>query len=184
MSIDQLFKGLKERLDSEGTTILLNEEGFNEKAKCSFEEPATIEEITKAEKEFKFKFPDDYKQFLLLHNGATIFSRLDEDGRELGGELWLFSIDEVREAIEDYELKKGNYLPIGSVFDQSLAISSEPLKKGSLNYLCIAEIVDEYESIELNLELFLSRYITSSGQNFWEWNWITADRHYEDEEDY
>lgn len=52
------------------------------------------------------------------------------------------------------------------MLDQSLAIMNEPLKKGSLNYLGIAEIVDHYESIDLNVELFLSRYVTTLGENF------------------
>lgn len=130
------------------------------------------------------KFPDDYKEFLLLHNGASLFSRIDEDGEEGGGELWLFSIQEIKEAVEDYNIKKGVYLPIGSVLDQSLAISSEPLKKRSLNYLGIAEIVDHYEPINLNFELFLSRFITTLGENFWEWDSWTADNYYEEDEGY
>ncbi len=183
MVIIQLLKSLKEQLDTEGKLKIITEEGNIEIAQCSFQDPATAEEIKKAEKEFKFEFPDDYKQFLLTHNGATIFSMLDEEGNEMGGELWLFSIDEIREALDDYDIKKGEYLPIGSVLDQSLAICSKPLKKNSLNYLGIAETVDEYEPIQLNFELFLTRYITSSGQNFWEWSWIDADKHYKELEE-
>lgn len=130
------------------------------------------------------RFPDDYKEFLLLHHGASLFSRIEENGEEGGGELWLFSLEEIKEAIEDYNIEKSTFLPIGSVFDQSLAISSEPLKKGSLNYLGIAEIVDHYESINLNFELFLSRFITTLGKNFWGWDSWTVDDYYEEDEDY
>ncbi len=184
MFMQQLLGGLKERLNNDGRMIKTTPEGINVEVECTFEEPASLEEITQAEKDFKMKFPEDYKEFLLLHNGATLFSMIDEDGENCGGELWLFSIDEIKEALEDYNIKKGKFLPIGSVLDQSLAIRSEPLKKGSLNYLGIAEIVDRYESIDLNFELFLSRFITTLGENFWEWGWITADKYYQEKEDY
>lgn len=78
-------------------------EGLKEEVKCTFEEPASPEEIIQAEKDLKMKFPEDYKEFLLLHNGATLFSSIGEDGVENGGELWLFSIKEIKEAIEDYD---------------------------------------------------------------------------------
>ena len=183
MFTKQLLTSLKERLNEKGRLLKTTPEGVNIEVVCTFEEPASPEEIIQAEKDFKMKFPDDYKEFLLQHNGASLFSGI-EYGEEIGGELWLFSIEEIKEAIEDYKIEKGKFLPIGAVLDQSLAISSEPLKKGSLNYLGIAEIVDHYEPINLNFELFLSRFITTLGENFWEWDSWTADNYYEEDEGY
>lgn len=94
-SIKELLIELKSQLDEDNARahskgLLDREDKFVLKEECSFNAPASLSEIQPLEKELAVTFPADYRAFLLLHNGMTLFSRYLV-------EYNFFSLDEIRE---------------------------------------------------------------------------------------
>ncbi|MGN1315136.1 MAG: SMI1/KNR4 family protein [Lachnospiraceae bacterium] len=72
---------------------------------CSFSwnEPAGIEEIEAFEEKYHCRFPEDYREFLLVSNGATIFKTEDGDNG-----YQLLSLKEIE--AETRELREDGYV--------------------------------------------------------------------------
>ncbi|MFD0048717.1 SMI1/KNR4 family protein [Actinomycetes bacterium NPDC127524] len=177
--IEQTLTGLKSRLDEKFSMVVSRPEGENGQVVCSFNEPAAMEQIREFEKDTNWILPKDFIEFLLLHNGCTIFDSLDE-GENIGGGLIIHSLEDIKSTYEDLQTDEA-FIPIGSVLDQYLAISIKRLNEQNPNYLLISEIAGEesFDPIELNFELFLDRYIVSQGDTFWSWPIYTAENYYD-----
>lgn len=63
-------EALKKRLDSKGLLEVQQEKGYVGKMKVTFNPPTTEKELQK----LPFTVPEDYEEFLRLHNGGLIFS--------------------------------------------------------------------------------------------------------------
>jgi len=102
--VDLTLEGLKKRLDSENTLLVQAETGYSEPAKFFFYPSASEDEISTFQNELGVRFPVDYKEFLLRHNGSNLFVH-SYYGR--GNEL--FSVDMIRLVYIDYDYK--NLIP-------------------------------------------------------------------------
>ncbi|MGC4379308.1 SMI1/KNR4 family protein [Fictibacillus sp. Mic-4] len=106
--IQSTLNGLKERLRLvNGKLILQSEGGEVGEVICEFNESTNQENILSFEKNTGWKLPDDYKDFLLLHNGANIF-----DDPEYGGGLELYRLEEIKNIHEEMEFPN-HWCPIG-----------------------------------------------------------------------
>jgi SMI1 / KNR4 family (SUKH-1) len=164
-SVQNTLTGLKELLDDKGQ-LKATYEGEVYDVACTFNAPTKSTEIEIFEKENSIKFPEDYKAFLSLHNGARIFQLTDEEGQKIGGGLKIFNLDEIRE-LQEIEMFNELGIPIAHLLEDCyLYLDLDKIKAGNPNYLNILEFT-ELSPLNLNFETFLDRYINSRGNIFW-----------------
>ena len=174
--IQNTLSGLKELLNNNDQMKIISYEGEVSNVSCSFNAPIKTTEVEMFESEHNIKFPEDYKAFLTLHNGARIYESID-DGDKLGDGLEIFSLDEIKEH-QEIEYLSEHGIPIAHLLnDCYLILDTEKLKGGDPNYLNILEFT-ELSSLNLNFEIFLDRYIISQGEAFWSWPIYTAENYY------
>ncbi|MDM5283702.1 SMI1/KNR4 family protein [Peribacillus castrilensis] len=175
--IQNTLTGLKKLLNSNDQMKIISYEGEVREITCSFNSEAVTAEIEKFENENSIKLPEDYKEFLTLHNGARIYESIEEDGEKLGDGLEIFSLDEIKQ-YQEIEYLSEHGIPIAHLLnDCYLILDTEKLKSGDPNYLNILEFT-ELSSLNLNFEIFLDRYIISQGEAFWSWPIYTAENYY------
>ncbi|PRP51503.1 hypothetical protein C7B63_08645 [Bacillus halotolerans] len=177
--VHKTVSGLKSLLDEKGAVKLFCSEGYIMEFLVTFsQDKATLNDIQSFEATHQLTLPDDYQKFITLHNGAKIFQIL-ADGENIGGGLYLFSLEEIEEELKYEDLfEEINGIPIGHLLEGChLMIDKNKLDKGDPNYLFIFQM-GEYTPLNLNFEIFLDRYILSNGEAFWEWNYYTAENYY------
>lgn len=180
MIIQKTLNTLKRCLSEKGITNLIAGQGEIQTVSCSFNPRLEKENLSVFENKTTCTLPNDYKEFLLLHNGAKIFEQLLDGDINIGGGLHLFSLQEVEKFIGDLQYNF-DYLYIGQVHESQLLISKNALKQRNPNYLYIAETTNP-DPLNLNLELFVDRFIISQGANFWEWPYESAENYYKNRE--
>ncbi|WP_208589710.1 SMI1/KNR4 family protein [Gracilibacillus suaedae] len=157
--IRKTLHGLKQRLNSDGTITIQQEVGGIFELPCSFQNPATKEQIENFQSEHDWILPKDYQNFLLEHNGARIFEDLD-----------LYSLEELI-TFKDPNLPEGCFC-IASFLDNRIIIDTRVYKKGINDYLFCLDSVDGFEDaikLNANFELWLDRLIIAQGVKYWEW---------------
>lgn len=177
--ISKSLTGLKKVLNNNNRMEILGIEGAVLEVKCTFNEPSNIEKLKQFEESTGLLLPDDYRDFLLIHDGAIIFEVLLNSSINIGGGLYLFSIDEVKNRKEELAFQQNHY-PIASLLEgHHLVVDVEKIKNNDRNYLLITNpFFDEITMLNLNFELFLDRYLLSQGSSFWEWPIYTAQNYY------
>jgi hypothetical protein len=176
MFIKNTLQSLKERLNSEQAITITGEQGELLLTTCIFKPSIVENEITDFENIINSNLPEDYKEFLRNHNGANFFQVLLDGSINIGGGLELFSINEVLENKKNLG-EDSSFIPIGYISENYLMINLESVKAKNPNYLYINSLL-EARSLELNLEIFLDRYIISQGASFWNWTIYTAENYY------
>lgn len=90
----------------------------------------------------------------------------------------MFSVKELKENLYYTDVYPG-FLPIGSAWDQYLAISLEAIEKGDPNYLYRIDNDEGPQALTLNFHLFLDRFVVAQGATFYEWPiYSAASRYY------
>lgn len=177
--ISKSLRGLKEILDDNNQMKILGREGTVLDVKCTFNEPSNIEELKQFEDSTGLILAEDYHDFLLIHNGAILFDVLLNGSINIGGGLYLFSIEEIKSAKgrSAFEL---NHYPIASLLEgHHLVVDIEKIKNKDNNYLSIINpFFNEFTILNLNFELFFDRYLLSQGSSFWDWSVYTAKNYY------
>ncbi|MFJ8261007.1 SMI1/KNR4 family protein [Rummeliibacillus sp. NPDC094406] len=153
------------RLDPDG---LIGRDGTILREECEFNPPSTEEEIFSLEKELGIIIPQDYREFLLLHNGMTLF-------KSYLVEYKFFSLDEICEnflivqedrKVDDLEPTKD--YPIGEFPDVGyIMIDDKKVKKdSSQGAIYVGHIMPE-ETKE-SFASFIENVIEKTGEFFWE----------------
>lgn len=159
--IKQTLEGLKKILDSHGAFPLIQPGGFVlEDPYFHFNDPATEKEIADLENFFKVKFPNDYKEFLRLHNGIDII-----DGIEILSTNDVIKYNEAQDLPEECIL-------IGYHFDGRYVIDTNRYSNG-LDYMFFLDSIDSFEEAEnlgSNFEIWFDRLLSSNGVKYWEIN--------------
>ena len=168
---------LKNRLGTNGEILIYGEKGNYYEGICSFNLSAEDNEILYLEKENGIKFPEDYRMLLNYSNGIKLFQMVI-DNINIGGGLELFSLNEIQENAGNVQHP---YLPIGYLSENYLSINMESVKNNQPNYLYLCSFLESIP-LNLNLELFVDRYIISQGSNFWDWPIYTANNFYKFDE--
>ncbi|MBB4823097.1 hypothetical protein HNO89_000315 [Sporosarcina luteola] len=177
-----LFKtiqGLKKRAESNCEFIIQARAGNLIPVLCMFNHAANPKKIKSLEAS-GLKIPPDFREFLLLHDGATLFSHL-----EYGGGITLLDIEGILNLYEEYQeyLPEGWY-PIGFDNEDLLLIDSKKVKTNSkaANYLYWSSLIDlaHNDVIDLkgNFEIWLDRLFMAQGNKYWEWNIYSAETYY------
>ncbi|WP_088070058.1 SMI1/KNR4 family protein [Gottfriedia luciferensis] len=76
--VKRTLASLKKRLEENGNIIRFQgEEGYLSRVECTFNSPASDEELKSFEKETGFILPNDYKEFLKISNGCRLFDDVE-----------------------------------------------------------------------------------------------------------
>ncbi|MBZ5201844.1 SMI1/KNR4 family protein [Planomicrobium chinense] len=163
--INITLEALKKRLDSKGLLEVQQEDGYVTKVKMNFNPPATESELQK----LPFTVPEDYKEFLRLHNGGLIFSH-----PQYGSGFELFTIDEILEyrAIPGYDYPD-NWFPIAYGYDGCyLIVTDKVVGNGYLYVMDTGYNFEDNMYIGMNFEDWLEKFVIAQGSKFWEWGFI------------
>ena len=173
----QTLNTLKKRLkENENIIQIQGEGGYLAKVECTFNPPASDEEIKNFERQTGLILPNDYKEFLKISNGCRLF-----DDIESGGEIELYSLDQIIDLNEHYDEFEGCFA-IAYIYQDNIVINSKHYSDAKKNYLFWKGHIDQFEEaipLEMNFELWLDRFIISSGAKFWSWSIYTAENYYE-----
>ncbi|NIK21974.1 SMI1/KNR4 family protein [Paenibacillus lupini] len=165
---------LKERLIKTPIIKVQRELGYTFECSFVFYHACTEERINEFTEETAFKIPPDYREFLLIHDGAILFQ--DESGRS--NPSWkIFGIDDIIDYMNIHHTPEHLY-PIATYGQTVIFVNGDRVNEGREDYLFDRSIYDsidsEGEDIKLNFELFFERLIVSQGSHFWFWNEINA----------
>lgn len=172
----QTLNALKKRLNENNNILQIQgEQGYLYKAKCTFNPPASDEEINDFEKQTGLIIPLDYKAFLKISNGCRLF-----DDINWGGEIELYSLKQIIELNRHYEQYEGCY-DIAYIYQDNIVVKSESYSNNKRNYLFWKSQIESFEEVkplDMNFELWLDRFVVSQGSKFWWWSIYTAENYY------
>lgn len=167
-SILNVFEALKTRLDENNLLDVHSTSGLYPKVGFNFKKPIASEDLEQVITKSRLVLPPEYKEFLLLHNGAEFFTY------EYGYSFCLYSIDEMLDeynSMRDYcdvEYILKNCYPIGYVIDIGMLLLdfSYFVKTKKVNIL-----LRSIETINFHCDLttWLERMIIAQGNAYWEW---------------
>lgn len=162
--VASILEGLKKRLDEHNSMTVQLEKGFVYRAVFVFHSPASEQEIDQFEKDMDVRLPADFRDFLLLHNGAQLFT-----DAYAGGGYKLLSLERIRERHQKFKDMPKNLLPISRNNGDYFFIDADRVRQGACNYLVRFDHEDPLCHVKLNFETWLDRLIVSQGAAFWEW---------------
>lgn len=164
---------LKERLDENNSMLVQQPKGVLLRRIFEFNPPLTEENIIEFSLEQNLHLPEDYRQFLLMHNGASLF------GGEYGGSIIIFRLEDVRSYLHNGLPSK--WLPIATILGATLFADCGRYENGEDEYLFIHEDGEKYEeawNLQSNFEIWLDRLIVSQGSQYWRWPILTPQKFY------
>lgn len=159
-NIENVLSSLKSRLNEKNDLTIQASDGYLIDMKFKFHPPVDKDVINSHE-----NLPEDYKNFLLLHNGADFFCW------EYGNLFSIYSLEQSLSQLE--QVRSGNYVPleykddwfpIGYVQDIGglyIDLSSE---KDNIMLIGIPIV-----NMLCNLPTWLDRMIQVNGALYWEW---------------
>lgn len=169
--LQNTLNGLKHRLTN-GELTLQNSSGDAVTVSFMFHPAAAEEEIEDFATSYGLKIPPDYKDFLLTHNGATLFSMY-------GGGFLLLSLKEIKEILDRLgsAMPEGWY-PVGYLDGDMLCINSKEVDEHDrkTNYLYWS--LNDKQKLHFNFEIWFLRFIQASGEHFWQWHYYSAENFY------
>lgn len=131
--------------------------------------PATAEDIQAFENRNKCSLPDDYKEFLLISNGAIVYkSEYEDDGYKL---LSLEEVEEVTQEMKDdgYDISDKCYCFLQCLFSDDVLLLD--LQKET-NYIMDGDVgypSGEWEYIGSDINTFFIRLCQCNGAMYWRW---------------
>lgn len=169
--VKQTISSLKKRFDGGKVIQVQTEEGHVYNATCTFNPPATDAEIAQFESETGYILPKDYKEFLKITNGCSLF-----DDVEYGGEIDLYSLEEILKRNQGSEEYEGCY-DIAYIYQDNIVIHSTCISQNEGNYLFWKGHIDQFDEarpLESNFELWVDRFVVCQGAKFWWWPIYTS----------
>ncbi|MCI2256170.1 SMI1/KNR4 family protein [Domibacillus sp. PGB-M46] len=174
--VQKTLNALKTRLEQNDNVIdVQSEQGHVYKATCTFNHPASDEEINDFENKTGLILPPDYKAFLRITNGCRLFNDIEH-----GGEIELYSLEQILELNEHYDELDGCY-DIAYIYQDNIVINSKLYSENQKNYLLWKDHTEQFteaEPLQMNFELWLDRFVMSQGEKFWSWFIHTAENYY------
>lgn len=132
-------------------------------------EPAPIGNVLDFEKRNKCSLPDEYKEFLLVSNGAVIYkSEYEDDGYKL---LSIEEMEKITQEMKDdgYNIQDYCYCFLQCLFSDDILLLD--LKKEK-NYILDGDVgyrSDEWKYISSDINTFFIRLCQCNGAMFWRW---------------
>jgi hypothetical protein len=163
--IHKCLNALSERLNADSKLLVQKLEGIKKEVSFYFSETLTETEIDEFCIKYQVMFPEDYKEFMLLYNGAKLFyDDFDRSG------VIILSLEQIGNAINDFQISNDSF-PIVLIPNFGyLYIDLELWEMNDGNYL-VWKAFDSYDGLDIcsNFELWLDRLIVSQGEVFWDW---------------
>ena len=163
-SIQNVLEALKTRLDENNLLDVHSTSGIYPKVGFKFNNPITPQELDHFITKYQLNLPTEYKDFLLLHNGATFFTF------QYGDSFCLYSIEEMirnYNSMNDYcdvNYFLKNCYPIGYVTDEGTLLLDHSKNKTNVLLNGISTI-----SFYCDLKTWLERMFFSQGHKYWDW---------------
>ncbi|WP_168121395.1 SMI1/KNR4 family protein [Paenibacillus sp. HB172176] len=132
-----------------------------------FNAEAKEEDISHFFESHQWTIPDDYKQFLQLHNGAWLFTH-----PEYGGGMNIFSMSDIILFRTDYEYMFPEYCYPIAMMDCAMILIDTHAQRAGKSYLFWQDCVNTNEravDLKMNFETWLELFIISQGSEFWFW---------------
>lgn len=166
-SIENTLNALKQRL-VDNSLLIQYEEAIVERVTCTFNSPASKEDISRVSELSSFELPKDYLDLLYYSNGLRLFDDVYNGG---------YRIYSVNEVIEDYNLvtPPDHWIPIGSYCGDLIYIDTSKKETGYLIFQEPTEIPTPTYRFNIGLGDWLEKLIISQGTQFWRWRGILAD---------
>lgn len=161
----------KKRLDQDHNLVIQQENGELFPVTFQWNQPATVQEINQFTQLTRWDIPEDFRQFLLLHNGAKLFIPDNQMSS-----LNLFSISEM---LDFYKQDYKNYVNAGFPeswymigwyhgYGEYIFIDSNLVRSKSFGYMGYSQVGQVME-INLNFETWLDRVFVAQGERYWLW---------------
>ncbi|WP_413375631.1 SMI1/KNR4 family protein [Alkalihalobacillus sp. 1P02AB] len=168
LRVEDVLKALKLRLDENNLLHVHRTSEVIPKMGFIFNEPITHHELEHLISKYNLTLPQEYRDFLLVHNGAKFFTD------EYGDSFSLYSIEEM---IHEKHLMEGycdihyflkSCYPIGYMTDFGTLLLDHSKGKQSIKGNMLLHSI---ETINLNCDLktWLERMIIAQGVAYWEW---------------
>ena len=169
--LQNTLTGLKNRMINDEITVQ-NSSGDAVSVKFLFNPAAFEEDIQNFIDSYQVILPPDYREFLLTHNGATLFSMY-------GGGFLLLSLKEIREIMGRLGdvLPKGWY-PVSYLDGEMLFINSNEVDASNRNTNYLYWSLNDKQKLNFNFEIWFLRFIQASGEHFWQWHYYSAENFY------
>lgn len=159
-AIYNILNSLKKRLDKDNQLTVNLFDEFSFTAKFKFNAPASLESIKKFSNMHNVNIPNDYRDFLLLHNGAELFRGKYEAPIVLYG-LQQIDINLINQV-------PSGFLPIGYYPDTGfIMINYKGYKHSKSSYLW--QLDSDFIDLKCDFKTWLNRILVAQGMNYWEW---------------
>ena len=132
-------------------------DGFFKDFACTFNDPATIEEIEAFEKDYNIIVPPDFREFLLISDGMNLLEDIN-----------IYGLGDIMLIIETGIYKEGVYA-IAYYNGDNIVINSADVSTGKYLYTGEHDSVDEFKFLDTNFETLLDRLISINGRIYWDW---------------
>lgn len=166
MLVEKTLEHLKNKLKKDNFFEIYEGEGRVSKVTCTFGPPVPPAKIKDFEKQTKIILPEDYKQFLQLHNGISLF-----DDVKCGGECKLYNIEYILETyLDTLKYSPKGWLFIGYHYGDEIVLDCEKFNNGDkycVLYRDACEPAGLAYDLKLSFELWLDRLVICQGLNFW-----------------
>ncbi len=168
-TINEILSGLKKRLNN-GKLLIQSTDGYCYEAECAFNEPATIKKLEQLQNKTPFILPEDYRYFLSLHNGVTLFKGVFE------GQIELYRVEDIPTYYKTFYEAFYSYLeddlkdsyPIGYYTDLGMVmINNSRVKNGEKDYLWVTSL--DPIIFPYNFQTWLDRTVMAQGNHYWTW---------------
>jgi hypothetical protein len=159
-TIKNILDGLKQRLNKDNETLIQSTNGYCYTGKCIFNNPSTNEAIDNFVEKTDWSIPEEYREFLLIHNGANFFSF------KYGCACYLNRLEQI--IPDNIAPISKDFYPIGSYTDLGqVIINSKRVREGRKDYMFLSsnEIID----FKCDFITWFDRMIITQGINYWEW---------------
>lgn len=164
VQVEEVIDQMKKKLAENNQVIEINEDGLVFKATCTFNSPASDEQIQTFEEKTGLLLPDEYKAFLKITNGCRLF-----DNVESGGENDLYSLEDIINYTyeEDYE----GCFKVACIYQENIVIHGNDVAKGKTDYVMVKGHIDDFEEskpLHMNFAEWLEQFISHRGVKFWD----------------
>ncbi|GAA0381234.1 SMI1/KNR4 family protein [Bacillus horti] len=165
--IHRTLHSLKSTLEKQNNIMkILDTTGQLYDTSCTFYDSATENDIQLLEHNIGKQLPLDYRHFLKICNGCSLFDMLD-----YGGENQLYSFEKIL-LYHETNLDFPDKLAIGYILGDSILIDLNKTTTNTGNYLhrtVVGQPPSESTPFNSNFETWLTRFIVAQGNKYWEW---------------
>lgn len=158
-NLHMILDGLRNRANSKKEILIQLSDGEVVTAKFELNPPVRKEELDYLSKKYNVILPNDYMEFMFMHNGAILF---DVGFGEFTEIYSANRVDEYSELMPD--TINGGFIPVARCPSGSIYIDTTREKCIFTN-----DSSPDFDFLSMNFEEWLTALIMSNGNHFWEW---------------